>query len=139
MRTVHRALAILGLTLLAAGCARARAGSDASPAASTAAPDANLPAARVVGRSYPEFGSGMSPLDARVQVLVGADGKPDLRTLKITGTANSQARAAIERWVALAPFAPAVRDGQPVPSLYKGAFASRTQTTTTVVPGGRAP
>jgi hypothetical protein len=66
-------------------------------------------------------------VDIRYEVLVNADGQPDLRTLKVTGKGAGSVRTAIEDWIRNSMFKPAMQDGLPVAGLYRGGIKTRVE------------
>jgi hypothetical protein len=64
-------------------------------------------------------------VDLRYEVMVDAQGQPDLSTLKVTGKGSGTARNAIEDWIRNSTFKPGMLNGQPVPALYKGGLKTR--------------
>jgi hypothetical protein len=62
-------------------------------------------------------------VDLRVEVRVGADGKPDMQTLTVTGLGASENRDVAAEWLQESRFQPALKDGQPV----AGTFKTRVQ------------
>jgi hypothetical protein len=69
--------------------------------------------------------AGRPSLRVRIEVMVGPDGRADLRTLKLTDAGSMQNRIAIEQWLERVTFRPAMRDGQPVSGLWKSTFLVR--------------
>lgn len=62
-----------------------------------------------------------------IQVMIGTDGKPDMSTLSIFGSAASAVNQnEIADWMQRAMFAPATRAGQPVRELWKTRAVLRT-------------
>jgi hypothetical protein len=116
LRPVIVTAAVLGL---ATACAR-NSSTSAQPA-----PEKVEPPRMLTRGSFPELNiSGPSPSGrpvARIQIEVVVDptGRPDPKTLKVSGIGSPENRAAIERWIESATFRPAMRDGQPVRGLYK--------------------
>lgn len=53
-------------------------------------------------------------VDIRIEVLIDAEGQPDLKTLRVTGLGSGSARSAIEEWIRSSTFKPAMQDGHPV-------------------------
>jgi hypothetical protein len=66
-------------------------------------------------------------VDIRYQVLIDAEGQPDLATLKVTGKGSGSARNAIEDWIRNSTFKPAMQDGHPVAALYKGGIKTHIE------------
>ncbi len=63
--------------------------------------------------------------DARIEVVIDADGQPRMNTLHITGLTNEILRQDIEQWIAQSAFEPAKKDGVPVSGVIKIAVRSR--------------
>lgn len=76
-------------------------------------------------RLYSIPASGRPALRLRIEVLIDASGRPDMKTLKVIGPGAAENRAAIERWIEQAMFRPAQRGGQPVPGIYRTGFEVR--------------
>ena len=66
-------------------------------------------------------------VDLRIEVLIAADGQPDLTTLKVTGKGSGNNHAAIEDWIRNSTFKPAMQDGHPVPAVFKMSLKSTIQ------------
>lgn len=64
--------------------------------------------------------NGVRPANLKYEVVILTDGKPDMATLTITGISASQFREAIAEFVGAARFEPAMQDGVPVPSMFRG-------------------
>ena len=62
--------------------------------------------------------------EVRVQVLIGADWRPDLETLVISGVRVESVRGPIEGWLADSAFKPARRDGVPVAAVLRSVLRS---------------
>ena len=67
--------------------------------------------------SASEIDAGV-PLRANVEVVIDSTGIPDMSTFKAYGTAASNNRDALYRWVQSSIFQPATRNGQPVSGVY---------------------
>jgi hypothetical protein len=124
--TSYMWLATIGaVACLASACAKASAPVPTPEAERTEPP-------RMLSRgSFPELSiSGPNPagrpsVRMRIQVLVDRLGRPDLKTLKLTGLGAAENRMAIERWIENATFRPAMRNGQPVSGLYETSLEVR--------------
>lgn len=53
-------------------------------------------------------------VDFRVEVLIDADGRPDLETLRITGRGSFENKERVREWLRLAAFLAARKNGVPV-------------------------
>ena len=73
---------------------------------------------------YPEI---REVVDLRYEVMIDAEGQPDISTLKVTGKGASAARGPIEDWIRSSVFKPATQNGQPIAGLYKGGIKSRVE------------
>jgi hypothetical protein len=62
------------------------------------------------------------------QVEIDPLGRPDLKTLKLSGIGGPENRMAIERWLESATFRPATRNGQPVRGIFEAGFEVRVHT-----------
>jgi hypothetical protein len=60
-----------------------------------------------------------------IEVLVDADGNPDMRTLKVMGKGAGSAHAAIEDWIRGSAFTPGKRNGVAVPAVYRTGFETK--------------
>jgi hypothetical protein len=123
MRSLCTATMAVALTL-SFGCARASA---PQPAVREEPP-------RILQRGAPPElvlynipASGRAPIRLRIEVLIDASGRPDMKTLKVTGVGAAENRAAIERWIEQAIFRPAQRNGQPVAGTYRTGFEVRIE------------
>jgi len=58
-------------------------------------------------------------------VLVEVTGRPDMRTLQLSGRGASENREAIVRWIENAAFRPASRGGVPVAAVYTTTIMAR--------------
>jgi len=114
-----RHLALLTALLVSAACA-----SKSGTAASAATSSKIIPPERLRGGPPPEI---REAVDLRIEVLIDADGQPDLRTLKVTGKGSGSHRGAIEDWVRTSVFKPAIQDGQPVAGLFHIGLKSTVQ------------
>lgn len=103
-------LLVLALSVACASAPRA----ETSSAAQTR--DQFTPPVRLRDGMPPNF-RGEARLS--IQVMIGADGVPDMRTLRVSGTGAGDAHAAIEEWVRTSAFEPARRNGVPVAALMK--------------------
>lgn len=102
VRSVLSALAVAGLLTACAGV-----GTNPSNARAV-----RITAPRMVSQGPLEL---RAPANLRIEVLVKADGRPDLRTLKIIGTGD---RVAVERWITSSVFEPGRKEGVPVDAIY---------------------
>ena len=100
----------------------------------TACATTSLSAANREGKiSPPEHLRGGPPpqireeVDLRIEVLVNADGQPDLRTLKVSGRGSGSAHAAIEDWIRSSSFKPAMQNGHPVAAVFRTGLKSRIE------------
>ena len=123
-RLTVAALVLVGSSSLLAACATTR------PAT---AGDTALPAARMLSRERPDLSSASAarrpePVRILVDVQVDSAGKPDMSTLRVTGSGATQHRQVITDWISRARFAPAQRGGQPV----RGRFRTEMRSTVTV-------
>jgi len=112
-----RHLALLVAVIISAACASTSQGG-------TSKPEKITPPQQLRGGPPPEI---REVVDIRYEVLVNADGQPDLRTLKVTGKGAGSARTAIEDWIRNSMFKPAMQDGLPVAGLYKGGIRTRVE------------
>lgn len=64
-------------------------------------------------------GAALGQPDVSYSVVVEADGRPNLSTLRIGGKDGIANRDAIQQWIASAQFAPALLDGVPVAAEFR--------------------
>jgi hypothetical protein len=108
---VRAAALLLACTLLSAGCASAPHTGEGSPAK-----EHITPPVRLRGGSPPSM---REEVRLHIEVLIGADGTPDMRTLKVSGKGAGMAHAAIESWIQDSMFTPGKRNGVPVAAVMK--------------------
>jgi hypothetical protein len=63
--------------------------------------------------------SGRAPVRVQIEVMIDADGRPDMRTFKAVGLGADINRDALYAWIESASFRPARIDGRSVPGLFK--------------------
>ena len=80
------------------------------------APDIAVPESNAGGRATVRI---------RIQVMVDALGRADVRTLQLSGIVGTQDRIAIERWIESVTFRPAMRNGEPVSGVWAMTLAAR--------------
>jgi hypothetical protein len=107
--------------LFSVGCASAHA---ADGTTSSATKDHVTPPVRLRAGPAPEL---REEVRLMIEVLIDADGNPDMRTLKVSGKGAGSAHAAIEDWIRTSVFAPAKRNGVAVPAVYKTGLQTRIQ------------
>lgn len=118
MRYLHsRHLALFVALVVSAACA-------------TASQNSAGKAGKITPPAY--LRAGPSPqireeVDLRIEVLIDADGQPDMRTLKVAGRGSGSARPAIEDWIQSSTFKPAMQNGQPVAAVFKTGLKTRVQ------------
>jgi len=66
-------------------------------------------------------------VDIRYEVLIDAEGQPDLKTLKVTGKGSGSNHDAIEDWLRNSMFSPAMQDGHPVAGVYRGGLKTSVE------------
>ncbi len=109
----------------AVACAKA-AQPSASPAPAQTEPPRLLTRASAPDIAVPESNAGgRATVRIRIQVMVDALGRADVRTLKLSGVVGTQDRIAIERWLESVTFRPAMRNGEPVSGLWDMTLAAR--------------
>lgn len=128
MPSPRRALAwvaTLGL-IVAASCASSGAGNESRPDQRDVAP-------RMISRLTPPFlrissmpASGRSPIRVAFEVLIDAEGRPDMSTFKVTGFGAAENRDAFASWIQQSTFSPARRGGIAVPGVYRGSLQVRS-------------
>lgn len=58
-------------------------------------------------------------IDVRIEVMIDADGRPDLNTLLVTGHGAAENRGVLSEWIRMSTFRPGELDGRRVAALYK--------------------
>lgn len=112
-----RPAALLLALILSAGCASTPHSNATSPAKVRVTPPT-----RLRGDAGPEF---TGEVRLHIEVLVNADGTPDIRTLKVSGVGAGASHAAIESWIRDSRFRPGTRNGVPVPAVMKMELQSK--------------
>jgi hypothetical protein len=64
--------------------------------------------------------SGRSAILVTFEVLIDAEGRPDMLTFRVRGTGASENRDALASWIEGSVFAPATQGGRPVPGVFTG-------------------
>jgi hypothetical protein len=85
---------------------------------------------RMVSTSRPVLQTSMSrPRSGEIdiRVMIDATGKPDMRTLQVTGGLATENKDEIARWIETARFEPAKKAGQPVPGEFHHRIASQVR------------
>jgi hypothetical protein len=121
MTAIRKAAGVLGI-LATVGCASA-----GSPAASTTQVTPITPPQLVDPSSHPTYDVPTSMRDIKdiagkrmeIQMWVGADGRPEPDTFRITGAGNGRNEDAVKGWLSTAKFRPAMQNGRPVRGLFK--------------------
>jgi hypothetical protein len=108
-----RAGALLLALVFSAACASAPHGDGTT---STASKAHITPPVLLRAGSSPEI---REEVRLAIEVLIDADGNPDMRTLKVTGKGAGSAHAAIEDWIRGSAFTPGKRNGVAVSAVYK--------------------
>jgi len=109
----------------AVGCASSAAGSGANEEERVTPPrriSRNAPPQLTI---YSVPSSGRAPIRVSYEVLIDADGRPDMRTLKLTGLGAAENRDALTRWIEESMWEPARRGGQPMAAVYRGSLQVR--------------
>jgi hypothetical protein len=116
----QRPVVALVALLASFACASAPQDPAAAPVADAAAIDppqisrGNAPQLRI-----PASYSGRAPVRVDIQVMVDAEGRPDMRTFKATGLGADINRDALYTWIESSSFRPARVDGRLVPGLFR--------------------
>src|SRR5690606_14880106 len=116
--------------LLTIGCASGASGAMGADGGSATA-SARIEPPRLLRGNPPELrlppGSvnRPDPLRITIEVLVAANGEPDMRTLRVTGRGASENREAIASWIRSAAFQPARQAGEPVAAVYRTSIGAR--------------
>ena len=114
------------ILVLAAACARS-----STPSAAAAPADRIEPPRMLTRGTFPEIdvpgpnAADRPTVNLRLEVLIDASGRPDMKTLKIVGLVAPTSRMAIERWLEDATYRPASQNGQPVPGVFKLSLSAR--------------
>src|SRR5688572_165287 len=107
---------LVGLVMLAGGCASAPKPAD----------NDKLTSPKLISSPRPELrfsrGSQARPVDIRVEVQIDAAGRPNIETLRVTGSGAADNRDLIAAWLQSSQFEPARRDGRSVPGTFKTRF-----------------
>ena len=112
---------------LALACAKASAPTP------KAYPDADEPPRMLTRGNYPDLSisapnpAGRPSARIRIEVLVDTTGRADVKTMKLTGLGAPENRLAIEQWLQSSLFRPAMRNGRPVPGVYRTSFEVRVE------------
>src|SRR5688572_26678996 len=111
-----RAAVLTGAVILAGGCASAPRPAD----------DDRLTSPKLLSSPRPELriarGAQGRPVDIRVEVQIDATGRPNIETLRVTGSGAADNRDLIAAWLQSSQFEPARRDGRSVPGTFKTRF-----------------
>jgi hypothetical protein len=109
------------ISALALGCASTQAGTEKRAVLPPAklVRVSNLDMTRIPGRP--------TAIDLTFEVEILPDGSPDLNTLTIFGKGASEMKNAITEWIGASRFEPAIRNGAPVRSKYKGGMRATTR------------
>ena len=65
----------------------------------------------------PPKGTGFE--DMLIEVMIDAEGHPDMQTLRITGKTTIPGRESLTQWVRESKYTPARQDGQPVAAMFR--------------------
>jgi len=114
-----RHLALLAALVVSASCASTPRNTGAGTAGAKVTPPERLRSG-----PPPEI---REVVDLRIEVLVDADGQPDMRTLKVTGKGSGSTRTAIADWIRSSAFKPAMQDGQPLAAIYRTGIKTSVQ------------
>ena len=121
---ITRALALSAI-VLAAGCASSGTSNSATPAG-------YKPPTLVSGGINPELNfpnSGNGSVSVTFEVMVDAAGRPDLKTLKLSGTGAEVNRETMETWLSRVKFKPATVNDVPVSSPFKSTVGATKKVT----------
>jgi hypothetical protein len=117
--SIRRTFAALAMLTASMACASAAK----DPASATAAKvmveppqinRGNAPQLRV-----PVSYSGRAPVRVDIEVMINADGQPDMQTFKATGLGADINRDALFTWIEGSSFRPARVEGRSVPGLFR--------------------
>ena len=130
MRPHSARLLTCAMALLPAiGCISGTSGATAGDRTATASARSEPP--RMMRGNPPQLSvpsgsaAGRDALRVTIEVLVDADGRPDMKTLRVTGRGGAENREAIARWIQDSAFRPARHAGQPVAGVYRTTIAAR--------------
>ena len=88
-----RPMLIAALLVLSAGACATRAGGEDSRAP-------RLPEAKMTsGSSGLDLGSSTEEMNLSIEVMVDSAGRPDMRTLRVTGPGAMQTQAGVAAWI----------------------------------------
>lgn len=117
-RLVIPALAV-GI-LASSGCAHPATSADATETPKAA----RIQPPRMLRGDNPRLRSP-GRVDAKIEVIVRADGQPDMTTLMITGSMSGGVRSELREWIQQSQFEPARQGGIAVPALFKMGLSVR--------------
>jgi hypothetical protein len=63
--------------------------------------------------------------DAKIEVMIRADGQPEMTTLVITGSMSGEIRSELRDWIQDSQFEPARQGGLAVPAVFKMSMSVR--------------
>jgi hypothetical protein len=126
--SVRRALFAPAALCAAVACAGAPKDPAATPVASNPAVESpqinrgSSPQLRI-----PASSSGRAPVRVEIEVMVDAEGRPDMRTFKATGVGADLNRDALFTWIEGSSFRPARLEGRSVPGLFRMRLEASTR------------
>ena len=115
-----RALTLVVLSIVVAGCASSRGGAARS----------RVRPPELLTRSRPDLVPvALTPsLAVEIQVIVKPDGTADMTTLELTGPGAEANRSSITAWLQTAEFKPGTDGGIPVAAMFQMPFTAMTRT-----------
>jgi hypothetical protein len=122
---IRPTLLLLGAAVclvLAVGCASSGTGAGAAAEERATPPrrlSRNAPPPLTIYSIPP---SGRAPIRVSYEVLIDVDGRPDMRTFRVTGMGAAENRDALARWVEESQWTPATQGGQAVAAVYRGSL-----------------
>lgn len=84
---------------------------------------------RLTGVDHPDLQNVRVTGDSKtdISVMVGADGLPEMATLRVTGSESSSMREPVAEWIARSKFEPARANGVPVRAEFRTSIEMRKQ------------
>jgi hypothetical protein len=119
MRRILRIGAIATALACVVGCASAGSSGQGSDAVLPPQMVSRTPPPALRITTPPMASSGRPQVRVDIEVMIDADGRPDMSTFKVTGFGASENQDALRRWIEEASFQPARRGDHTLPGLYR--------------------
>jgi hypothetical protein len=111
---------VSAVILASAACAHPSTSADTSIAPKAAA----IQPPKMLRGDMPRLRSP-GKFDAKIEVLISANGEPDMTTLQITGSMGGDVRSELRDWIHQSQFEPARQGGLAVPAVFKMGLSLR--------------